>query len=66
MGGDVRLAHRCQLLVGAPAVGQSTSEPGELPPACRTRRNITSTRNVKVNLASDLVTPIDPECETEQ
>lgn len=40
VGADVRLAHRSQLLVGAPAVGQSTSEPGELSPACRRTRNI--------------------------
>lgn len=41
VGGDIRLAHRSQLLVGAPAVGQSTSEPGELSPACRRTRNMT-------------------------
>lgn len=34
VGADVRLAHRSQLLVGAPAVGQSTGEPGEFSPAC--------------------------------
>lgn len=42
MGADIRLAHRSQLLVGDPAVGQGTSQPGELTPACRRTRNITS------------------------